>query len=37
MAPPPKTQREAIKRSKDAGKSLTKDEKRALADQRANG
>jgi hypothetical protein len=31
VAPPPKTQREAIKRSKVAGKSLTKDEKRAMA------
>ncbi len=31
VAPPPKTQREAIKRSKVQSKSLTKDEKRALA------
>jgi hypothetical protein len=31
VAPPPKTQREAIKRSKEQGKSLTKDEKRAMA------
>jgi hypothetical protein len=31
VAPPPKTQREAIKRSKVAGKSMTKDEKRAMA------
>ena len=28
VAPPPKTQREAIKRSKEVGKTLTKDEKR---------
>ena len=31
VAPPPKTQREAIKRSKEQGKSLSKDEKRAMA------
>ena len=31
VAPPPMTQREAIKRSKVAGKSLTKDERRAMA------
>jgi hypothetical protein len=31
VAPPPKTQREAMKRSRVAGKSLTKDEKRAMA------
>ncbi len=31
VAPPPKTQREAIKRSKVQSKTLTKDEKRALA------
>jgi hypothetical protein len=31
VAPPPKTQREAIKRSKVQSKSLTKDEKRAMA------
>jgi hypothetical protein len=31
VPPPPMTQREAIKRSKVQGKSLTKDEKRALA------
>jgi len=34
VAPPPKTQREAMKRSKVAGKSMTKDERRTLA--RAN-
>lgn len=34
VAPPPKTQREAMKRSKNLGKSLTRDEKRAMA--RAN-
>jgi hypothetical protein len=34
VAPPPKTQREAVKRSKVAGKSLTKDERRALATER---
>ena len=31
VAPPPKTQREAIKRSKVQGKSMTKEERRALA------
>jgi hypothetical protein len=31
VAPPPKTQREAMKRSKDAGKSMTKEERRAAA------
>jgi hypothetical protein len=31
VAPPPKTQREAIKRSKEQGKSLSKDEKRTMA------
>lgn len=31
VAPPPMTQREAIKRSKVAGKSMSKDERRALA------
>ena len=34
VAPPPMTQREAIKRSKDQGKSLTKEEKRALSAER---
>ena len=34
VAPPPKTQREAIKRSKEQGKALTKEEKRALAAER---
>lgn len=34
VAPPPRTQREAIKRSRVQGKSMTKDEKRTLA--RAN-
>src|SRR6478609_10806567 len=31
VAPPPKTQREAMKRSKVQGKSMTKEERRALA------
>ena len=31
IAPPPKTQREAMKRSKVQGKALTKEEKRAMA------
>ncbi|MEP6561752.1 MAG: DUF3043 domain-containing protein [Nakamurella sp.] len=31
VAPPPKTQREAMKRSKEQGKSLSKDEKRTMA------
>ena len=31
VGPPPKTQREAIKRSKVAGKAMTKDERRAAA------
>lgn len=31
VAPPPRTQREAVKRSKESGKKLTKDERRALA------
>jgi len=31
VAPPPQTQREAMKRSKVQGKSMTKDERRALA------
>jgi hypothetical protein len=34
VAPPPKTQREAIKRSKEGAKSLTKDERRALSAER---
>ncbi len=34
MAPPPKTQREAIKRSKEVGKTLTKDEKRVASTER---
>ncbi|WP_090482426.1 DUF3043 domain-containing protein [Nakamurella panacisegetis] len=34
VAPPPKTQREAIKRSKEVGKTLTKDEKRTQSNQR---
>jgi len=34
VAPPPKTQREAVKRSKEAGKTLSKDERRALATER---
>ena len=34
VAPPPMTQREAIKRSKEQGKSLTKEEKRALSAER---
>lgn len=34
VAPPPRTQREAVKRSKAGGKSLTKDERRALAAER---
>ena len=34
VAPPPKTQREAVKRSRTAGKSLSKDERRALATER---
>ena len=37
MAPPPKTQREAMKRSKVQGKSMTKDERRAAAGSIANG
>ncbi|WP_211229410.1 DUF3043 domain-containing protein, partial [Nakamurella lactea] len=28
VAPPPRTQREAVKRSKETGKALTKDERR---------
>ncbi len=34
VAPPPKTQREAIKRSKEVGKTLTKDERRVQSTQR---
>jgi hypothetical protein len=34
VAPPPKTQREAIKRSKEVGKTLTKDEKRVASTER---
>ena len=34
VAPPPMTQREAIKRSKEQGKSLTKEERRALSAER---
>ena len=34
IAPPPKTQREAIKRSKEVGKTLSKDEKRTQSTQR---
>ena len=34
VAPPPKTQREAIKRSKEVGKTLTKDEKRVQSSER---
>lgn len=34
VAPPPRTQREAIKRSREGGKKLTKDERRALAAER---
>jgi len=34
VAPPPKTQREAVKRSKVAGKSLSKEERRALSTER---
>ena len=34
VAPPPMTQREAIKRSKEQGRSLTKEEKRALSAER---
>jgi hypothetical protein len=34
IAPPPKTQREAIKRSKEVGKTLTKEERRAQSTQR---
>ncbi len=34
VAPPPKTQREAIKRSKTAGKTLSKEERRVLAAER---
>lgn len=34
VAPPPKTQREAIRRSKEVGKTLTKDEKRTQSTQR---
>lgn len=34
IAPPPKTQREAIKRSKEVGRTLTKDERRVQSNQR---
>ena len=34
VAPPPMTQREAVKRSKEQGKSLTKEERRALSAER---
>lgn len=34
VAPPPKTQREAMRRSREAGKKLTKEERRALAAER---
>jgi hypothetical protein len=34
VAPPPKTQREALKRSKEVGKTLTKDEKRVASGER---
>ncbi|MET3806490.1 hypothetical protein ABIB25_003505 [Nakamurella sp. UYEF19] len=34
VAPPPKTQREAIKRSKTVGKTLTKDERKVASVQR---
>lgn len=34
VAPPPKTQREAVKRSKDVGKTLTKDERRVQSTER---
>lgn len=34
VAPPPRTQREAMKRSKQAGKKLTKDERRTLTAER---
>ena len=34
IAPPPKTQREAIKRSKEVGKTLTKDERRIQSSER---
>lgn len=34
VAPPPMTQREAVKRSKEATKSLTKDERKALTRER---
>lgn len=34
VAPPPRTQREAIKRSKESGKKLTKQERRAMATTR---
>ncbi|GGM12804.1 DUF3043 domain-containing protein [Nakamurella endophytica] len=34
VAPPPKTQREAVQRSRSAGKALTKDERRAMATER---
>ena len=34
VAPPPKTQREAIKRAKTQGKPLTKEEKRAMSAER---
>lgn len=34
VAPPPKTQREAIRRSKEVGKTLTKDEKRVASGER---
>jgi hypothetical protein len=34
VAPPPKTQREAVARSKEAGKNLTKDERKALQAER---
>lgn len=34
VAPPPRTQREAIKRSREGGKKLTKEERRALSAER---
>lgn len=34
VAPPPKTQREAIKRTKEVGKTLTKDERRQQSTER---
>ena len=34
VAPPPKTQREAVKRSKEVGKTLTKDERRVQSTER---